>query len=103
MSINNRFFIYFVSIIFPKKWKNTKLSEDNSYQLAVSINILSLKPFLSFKAVLPIRIRSDPVFLGHPDPDPGKYRIRIRENTGSGSLINKKTPVIQIFSLNKIV
>ena len=34
------------------------------------------------KAVLRIRIRirSDPVFLGHPDPDPdpGKYRIRIR-------------------------
>ena len=30
-----------------------------------------------FKAVLRIRIRSDPVFLGHPDPDPGKYRIRI--------------------------
>ena len=24
-----------------------------------------------------LRIRSDPVFLGHPDPDPGKYRIRI--------------------------
>ena len=34
-----------------------------------------------------IRIRSsDPVFLGHPDPDldPGKYRI----------FIHKKTPVI---------
>ena len=24
-----------------------------------------------------IQIRSDPVFLGQPDPDPGKYRIRI--------------------------
>ena len=35
---------------------------------------------LSFKSVLRIRIRSDPVFLGHPDPDPdpGKYRIRSR-------------------------
>ena len=31
------------------------------------------------KTVLRIRIRSDPVFLGHTDPDldPGKYRIRI--------------------------
>ena len=28
-------------------------------------------------AVLRIRIRSDPVFLGHSDPDPGKYRIWI--------------------------
>ena len=28
--------------------------------------------------MLRIRIRSDPVFLGHPDPDPGKYQIRIR-------------------------
>ena len=37
----------------------------------------------------------DPVFLGHPDPDPGKYRIRI--------LYPQKAPVIQIFSLNKIV
>ena len=34
-------------------------------------------------AVLRIRIRSDPVFLGHPDP----------ENTRSGSFIHKKTPV----------
>ena len=25
-----------------------------------------------------IRIRSDPVFSGHPDPDPGKYQNRIR-------------------------
>ena len=31
------------------------------------------KPVLRIR----IRIRSDPVFLGHPDPDPGKYRIRI--------------------------
>ena len=30
-----------------------------------------------FLPVLQIRIRSDPVFLGHPDPDPGKYRTRI--------------------------
>ena len=38
------------------------------------------KPKEGFKAVLRIRfrIRSDPVFLGHPDPEPGKYRIRIR-------------------------
>ena len=43
----------------------------------------------------------DPVFLGHPEPDPGKYRIR--ENTGSGSFIHKKTPGILIFSLHKIV
>ena len=43
----------------------------------------------------------DPVFLGHPDPDSGKYRFRIRENTGSrsGFFFLKKTPVIQIFSL----
>ena len=36
---------------------------------------------------------ADPVFLGHPDPDPGKYRIRI--------LIHKKTLGILIFSLHK--
>ena len=35
----------------------------------------------------------DPVFLGHPDPDLGKNRIRIL----------KKTSVILIFSLYKIV
>ena len=43
---------------------------------------------LNISTVLRIRIRiqSDPVFLGHqdPNPDPGKYRIR--ENTGSGCL-----------------
>ena len=38
---------------------------------------------------------SDPVFLRHPDPDPGKYRIRI--------LYPLKTHVIQIFSFYKIV
>ena len=34
---------------------------------------------IRYFAVLRIRIliRSDPVFLGHPNPDPGKYRIRI--------------------------
>ena len=37
----------------------------------------------------------DPVFLRHQDPDPGK--------TGSGSFIHKKTPVIIIFSLYKII
>ena len=34
--------------------------------------------------LLRIRIRLDPVFLGHPD--------RTRENTGSGSFIQKKDP-----------
>ena len=44
-----------------------------------------------------------------PAPDPvffvTRIWIRIRENTGSGSesFIHKKTPVIQIFSSNKIV
>ena len=33
----------------------------------------------------------------------GVLRIRIRENTGSRSFIHKKTPVIQIFSVSKIV
>ena len=65
------------------------------------------------KAVLRIRIRSDPVFFGHPDwdPDPGKYRIRIRirENAESRSgkipdldpdpLSTKRPHVIQIFLL----
>ena len=32
---------------------------------------------MTFSSVLRIRIRSDPVFWGYPDPDPGKYRIRI--------------------------
>ena len=41
----------------------------------------------------------DPVFLGHSDPDPGKYRIRIR------ILYPQKDPVavILICSLYKIV
>ena len=47
-----------------------------------------------FLSVLRIRIRnwirSDPVFLGHPDSDPGKYRIRLR------ILYPQKTTVIQI-------
>ena len=46
------------------------------------------------KAVLRIRIRSNPVFLGHPDPDPGKHRIQI--------LYPQKNPVILIFWLYKI-
>ena len=43
--------------------------------------------------------------MGYPDPDLGKYQMRIQiwENTGSGSFIHKKTPVILIFSLYKIV
>ena len=38
----------------------------------------NIKVLMLFR-VLRIRIRSDPVFLGHPDldQDPGKYRIRI--------------------------
>ena len=47
------------------------------------------------KAVLRIRIRSDPVFLGHPDldPDQGKYRI----------LYPQKDPMLLKFSRFKIV
>ena len=48
------------------------------------------KPVLRIR----IRIRSDPVFLGHPDPnpDPGKYRIRI--------LYLQKDPCNLIFLVN---
>ena len=37
----------------------------------------------------------DPVFLGHPDPDAGKYRIRI--------LYPQKDPMLFKFSRYKIV
>ena len=49
--------------------------------------------------VLRIRIRSDPIFFGHPDPepDPGKYRIRIR------ILYPQKDPMLFKFSRYKIV
>ena len=50
-----------------------------------------------YKAVLRIRIRSDPVFFGYPDPDPGKYRIRIR------ILYPQKDPMLFKFSCYKIV
>ena len=38
---------------------------------------------------------SDPVFFGHPDPDPGKYRIRI--------LYTQKDPMLFKYSRYKIV
>ena len=37
-----------------------------------------LRKFMEDVQLLRIRIRSDPFFLGHPDSDPGTYRIRIR-------------------------
>ena len=53
---------------------------------------------LQFLAVLRIRIRirirSNPVFFGHPDPDPGKYRIRI--------LYPQKTPCYSNFLVIKL-
>ena len=54
----------------------------------LSLSILCKKDMISSVA------DPDPVFLGQPDLDPGKYRIRIRENTGSGSrsFIHKKYP-----------
>ena len=48
-----------------------------------------LNQCVGYKSVLRIRIRSDPVCLGHPDPDPEKYRIWI--------LYPQKTHVIIIF------
>ena len=43
-----------------------------------------------FIHVLRIRVRSDPAFLGHPDPDPEKYRIQIlypQKDTGNSNFL----------------
>ena len=52
-------------------------------------------PLVEILSLPVLRIRSDPVFLGHPDPDPGKYRIRI--------LYLQKEPMLFKFSRYKIV
>ena len=48
-------------------------------------------------SVLRIRIRSDLVFLGHPDPDPGKYWIRtlypIKDPYNSNFLVKKLSKI----------
>ena len=47
-------------------------------------------PFIQISVADPDPVESG--FLGRPDPDPGKYRIRIR------ILYPQKKPVIKIFS-----
>ena len=68
------------------------LSVDQATKEKIADKVEEFRPENMFKAVLRIRIRSFWV-----------TRIRIRENTGSGSFIYKKTPEILIFLLYKIV
>ena len=53
---------------------------------------LFLQSLMGFKPVLRIRIRSDPVFLGHLEPVKNRSRI-------PGSLVFKQTPVNLLFSI----
>ena len=55
----------------------------------VTIKEHSGKGVDAIKAVFRIRIRSDPVILGHPDPDQNPVKTRI--------LSPQKVPVIQFF------
>ena len=61
--------------IVPERNNNKIVYIHNLHRLG--IYVMMFNGITSIWPVLRIRIRSDPVFLGHPDPGPGKYRIRI--------------------------
>ena len=80
---------YIVGVIYM----STRESTENFNQTGFWFCKTLLNKLLCFKQCCGSGL--DPVFLGHPDPDPGKYRIRI--------LYPQKDPLLFKFSRYKIV